>query len=132
MLLRQVQHTAKRTFTSTLKVARPEAQRQIPKVILYTGKDCSLCDVVKVTLEEVKKEVRKCSDEKWNLAARRSESGLIHEMPSRGMLTAIRQSLSDPLRHPILQHPGRFIAGRTQVQETISVRYPSHTPQWSR
>jgi hypothetical protein len=66
MLLRQIQHTAKRTFTSTAKVAGPETQGQIPKVILYTGTDCSLCDVVKVTLEEVKKEVRRRNDEKWD------------------------------------------------------------------
>lgn len=67
MLLRQIQHTAKRNFTSTAKVARPEAQRHTPKVILYTGTDCSLCDVVKVTLEEVKKEVSRRSDEEWDL-----------------------------------------------------------------
>jgi hypothetical protein len=66
MLLRQIQYTTRRTFTSTAKVARPEAQGQIPKAILYTGTDCSLCDVVKVTLEEVKREVRRRNDEKWD------------------------------------------------------------------
>ncbi|PWN23107.1 hypothetical protein BCV69DRAFT_310593 [Microstroma glucosiphilum] len=57
MLLQHIHHAGRRSLTSSASVARSAAQGQTPKVVLYTGTDCSLCDVVKATLEEVRKEI---------------------------------------------------------------------------